>query len=87
MDHVRQVCAFAKFIPGFKALHHDDQVCLLKSCVFEVLLVRLSGLFENQVSVIKDRARIHGESDNVFNIRYLFMSLYYGTGRTITKEV
>lgn len=49
MDHVRQVCTFAKSIPGFKCLHHDDQVSLLKSCVFEVLLVRLSGLFDNQV--------------------------------------
>jgi len=48
MNHVRQVCTFAKSIPGFKCLHHDDQVCLLKSCVFEVLLVRLSGLFDNQ---------------------------------------
>jgi len=48
MDHVRQVCAFAKLIPGFKGLHHDDQVTLLKSCVFEVLLVRLAGLFDNQ---------------------------------------
>ena len=44
-----QVCTFAKSIPGFKCLHHDDQVCLLKSCIFEVLLVRLSGLFDNQV--------------------------------------
>ena len=50
MDHVRQVCTFAKLVPGFKCLHHDDQVTLLKSCVFEVLLVRLAGLFENQVS-------------------------------------
>ena len=50
MDHVRQVCTFAKLVPGFKYLHHDDQVTLLKSCVFEVLLVRLAGLFENQVS-------------------------------------
>ena len=49
MDHVRQVCTFAKLIPGFKCLHHDDQVTLLKSCVFEVLLVRLAGLFDNQV--------------------------------------
>ena len=65
MDHVRQVCTFAKSIPGFKCLHHEvsphnphpgpnntifqDQVSLLKSCVFEVLLVRLSGLFDNQV--------------------------------------
>jgi len=49
MDHVRQVCTFAKLIPGFKCLHHDDQVTLLKSCVFEVLLVRLAGLFDGQV--------------------------------------
>ena len=49
MDHVRQVCTFAKLIPGFKCLHHDDQVTLLKSCVFEVLLVRLAGLFDSQV--------------------------------------
>lgn len=48
MDHVRQVCTFAKLIPGFKCLHHDDQVTLLKSCVFEVLLVRLAGMFDNQ---------------------------------------
>ena len=52
MDHVRQVCTFAKLIPGFKCLHHDDQVTLLKSCVFEVLLVRLAGLFDNQVRYI-----------------------------------
>ena len=52
MDHVRQVCTFAKLIPGFKCLHHDDQVTLLKSCVFEVLLVRLAGLFDSQVRII-----------------------------------
>ena len=52
MDLVRQVCTFAKIIPGFKCLHHDDQVTLLKSCVFEVLLVRLAGLFDNQVKII-----------------------------------
>ena len=53
MDHVRQVCTFAKLIPGFKCLHHDDQVTLLKSCVFEVLLVRLAGLFDSQVKFKK----------------------------------
>merc|ERR1712223_1543341 len=51
MDHVRQVCTFAKLIPGFKCLHHDDQVTLLKSCVFEVLLVRLAGSFDNQALI------------------------------------
>jgi hypothetical protein len=49
MDHIRQVCTFAKLVPGFRYLHHDDQVALLKSCVFEVLLMRLAGLFDNQV--------------------------------------
>lgn len=50
MDHVRQVCTFAKLIPGFKCLDRDDQVTLLKLCIFEVLFVRMSGLFENEVS-------------------------------------
>ena len=62
MDHVRQVCTFAKLIPGFKCLHHDDQVTLLKSCVFEVLLVRLAGLFENQV---RERAGEDADDDVV----------------------
>ena len=58
MDHVRQVCTFAKLIPGFKCLHHDDQVTLLKSCVFEVLLVRLAGLFDNQVGISNEHMQI-----------------------------
>merc|ERR1719174_2931877 len=45
MDHVRQVCTFAKLVPGFKCLHHADQVTLLKSCVFEVLLVLMETSF------------------------------------------
>lgn len=49
MEHVRQVCSFAKLIPGFKRLAHEDQVTLLKACIFEVLLVRLSGYFDDQV--------------------------------------
>ena len=59
MDHVRQVCTFTKLIPGFKCLHHDDQVTLLKSCVFEVLLVRLAGLFDNQVNDNHKLRNIH----------------------------
>jgi nuclear receptor subfamily 1 group D protein 3 len=49
MEHVRQVCSFAKLVPGFKRLAHEDQVTLLKACIFEVLLVRLSGYFADQV--------------------------------------
>ncbi|CAF2742054.1 Nuclear hormone receptor E75,Ecdysone-inducible protein E75 [Lepeophtheirus salmonis] len=61
MDHVRQVCTFAKRIPGFECLHNDDKVTLLKSCVFEVLLVRLSGLFDNLSLVCLNGDIIHAE--------------------------
>ena len=69
MDHVRQVCTFAKLIPGFKCLHHDDQVTLLKSCVFEVLLVRLAGLFDSQVSYRRQKSNIPNERMNIFPYR------------------
>lgn len=49
MDQVHQVCNFAKLIPGFLSLGYEDQVTLLKLSIFEVLLVRMSGLFKNQV--------------------------------------
>ena len=80
MDHVRQVCTFAKLIPGFKCLHHDDQVTLLKSCVFEVLLVRLSGLFDSQVSIRKSMNVC--QTHNI----YLFQSLVCLNGDLIRKD-
>jgi len=49
MEHVRQVCSFAKIVPGFKRLAHEDQVTLLKACIFEILLVRMSSHFDSQV--------------------------------------
>ena len=77
MDHVRQVCTFAKIIPGFKCLHHDDQVTLLKSCVFEVLLVRLSGLFDNQVS------QINSYKGQIQSVICLFPTAYRRTSPTL----
>merc|ERR1719322_2077824 len=79
MNHVRQVCTFAKSIPGFKCLHHDDQVSLLKSCVFEVLLVRLSGLFDNQSLVCLNGDIIRKDTINAMapgNAKFLMDSVF-----------
>merc|ERR1719471_1113759 len=79
MNHVRQVCTFAKSIPGFKCLHHDDQVCLLKSCIFEVLLVRLSGLFDNQSLVCLNGDVIKRETISAMpagNAKFLMDSVF-----------
>ncbi|XP_055342067.1 ecdysone-induced protein 75B, isoforms C/D-like [Paramacrobiotus metropolitanus] len=43
---IRGVVDFAKRLPGFLMLSQDDQVTLLKAGVFEILLVRLSRLFD-----------------------------------------
>lgn len=79
MDHVRQVCTFAKLIPGFKCLHHDDQVTLLKSCVFEVLLVRLAGLFDSQSLVCLNGDIIRKDTINAMapgNAKFLMDSVF-----------
>merc|ERR1719500_1944571 len=79
MDHVRQVCTFAKSIPDFKCLHHEDQVSLLKSCVFEVLLVRLSGLFDNQSLVCLNGDVIKRETISAMpagNAKFLMDSVF-----------
>jgi len=79
MDHVRQVCTFAKCIPGFKCLQHDDQVTLLKSCVFEVLTLRLSGLFDNQSLVCLNGDVIRRETISAMpagNAKFLMDSVF-----------
>ncbi|GAU93778.1 hypothetical protein RvY_05664 [Ramazzottius varieornatus] len=47
---IRGVVDFAKLLPGFLLLPQDDQVTLLKAGVFEILLVRLSRLFDASTS-------------------------------------
>ena len=41
---------FAKQLPGFLRLPEEDRVTLLKSSVFEVLLVWLAATFDAEVS-------------------------------------
>merc|ERR1719210_60888 len=79
MNHVRQVCTFAKSVPGFKCLHHEDQVSLLKSCIFEVLLVRLSGLIDNQSLVCLNGDVIKRETISAMpagNAKFLMDSVF-----------
>ncbi|XP_018025430.1 nuclear hormone receptor E75 isoform X2 [Hyalella azteca] len=43
---VRDVVSFAKNIPGFADVKHDDKITLLRACVFEVLLIRFARLVD-----------------------------------------
>uniref|UniRef100_A0A8C5HI02 Nuclear receptor subfamily 1 group D member 2-like n=1 Tax=Gouania willdenowi TaxID=441366 RepID=A0A8C5HI02_GOUWI len=43
---VKEVVEFAKSIPGFQTLSQHDQVMLLKSGTFQVLMVRFCSLFD-----------------------------------------
>merc|ERR1712080_255106 len=47
-EEIREVCSFAKSIPGFKCIPHRDQVVLLKAAVFEVTLVKMSVLVDGK---------------------------------------
>ncbi|XP_015930848.1 nuclear hormone receptor E75 isoform X3 [Parasteatoda tepidariorum] len=49
---IQGVVEFTKRIPGFSFLSQDDQICLLKAGVFEVLLVRLACMFDSQASIV-----------------------------------
>ena len=49
--HIKAVVDFAKRLPGFLRLPEEDRVTLLKSSVFEVLLVWLACMFDNKVSI------------------------------------
>ncbi|XP_072181257.1 thyroid hormone receptor alpha-like [Diadema setosum] len=41
-----KVVEFAKRIPGFTGLHHDDQVLLLKTCCMEIMCLRIAQKFD-----------------------------------------
>lgn len=45
---VREVVTFAKNIPGFTDIRHDDKITLLRACVFEVLLIRFGALIDSK---------------------------------------
>ncbi|KAK2720674.1 probable nuclear hormone receptor HR3 isoform X2 [Artemia franciscana] len=43
---IQQVIEFAKMVPGFMKLSQDDQIVLLKSASFELVVVRMSRLID-----------------------------------------
>ncbi|XP_037076982.1 nuclear hormone receptor E75-like [Pollicipes pollicipes] len=48
--HIKAVVEFAKRLPGFLRLPEEDRVTLLKSSVFEVLLVWLACTFDSETN-------------------------------------
>ncbi|XP_076135846.1 nuclear receptor ROR-alpha A isoform X1 [Alosa pseudoharengus] len=51
-DAVQFVVEFAKRLPGFRQIRQDDQINLLKSGSMEVVLVRMSRLFNTENSTV-----------------------------------
>lgn len=51
MDHVRQVCTFAKSIPGFKCLHHEVRNILGRPANFNLYFFRTKSASSNPVSL------------------------------------
>ncbi|KAI5618156.1 nuclear receptor ROR-alpha, partial [Silurus asotus] len=51
-DAVQYVVEFAKRIPGFRQLGQNDQIALLKSGSMEVVLVRMSRIFNTENSSV-----------------------------------
>ncbi|XP_061117691.1 nuclear receptor ROR-alpha A isoform X2 [Conger conger] len=51
-DAVQYVVEFAKHIPGFRELCQNDQIVLLKSGSMEVVLVRMSRMFNTENSTV-----------------------------------
>ncbi|KAM9408102.1 nuclear receptor subfamily 1 group D member 1-like [Pholidichthys leucotaenia] len=67
---VKEVVEFAKSIPGFQTLSQHDQVMLLKSGTFQVLMVRFCSLFDP-----KDRTVtfLNGQTYSLASLRALGM--------------
>ncbi|XP_051920475.1 nuclear receptor ROR-alpha A isoform X1 [Hippocampus zosterae] len=51
-DAVQYVVEFAKHIPGFRFLSQNDQIALLKTGSLEVVLVRMSRLFNTENNTV-----------------------------------
>lgn len=51
-DAVQYVVEFAKHIPGFRQLCQNDQIALLKSGSMEVVLVRMSRMFNTENNTV-----------------------------------
>lgn len=75
---IRGVVEFAKRIPGFSLLSHEDQVTLLKAGVFEVLLVRLACMFDSQTNsmICLNGEVLARDSIQSSNARFLMDSMF-----------
>lgn len=67
---VKEVVEFAKSIPGFQTLSQHDQVMLLKSGTFQVLMVRFCSLFDPKERTV---SFLNGQTYPLFSLRALGM--------------
>ncbi|XP_039971496.1 nuclear receptor subfamily 1 group D member 1-like isoform X2 [Xiphias gladius] len=68
---VKEVVEFAKSIPGFQTLSQHDQVMLLKSGTFQVLMVRFCSLFDPKERTV---TFLNGQTYSLASLRALGMS-------------
>ncbi|XP_029007601.1 nuclear receptor subfamily 1 group D member 1-like [Betta splendens] len=69
---VKEVVEFAKSIPGFQTLSQHDQVMLLKSGTFQVLMVRFCSLFDPKERTV---TFLNGQTYSLASLRALGMGL------------
>lgn len=67
---VKEVVEFAKSIPGFQSLGQHDQVMLLKSGTFQVLMVRFCSLFDPKERTV---TFLNGQTYSLASLRALGM--------------
>ncbi|XP_026187667.1 nuclear receptor subfamily 1, group D, member 4a [Mastacembelus armatus] len=67
---VKEVVEFAKGIPGFQELSQQDQVMLLKSGTFQVLMVRFCSLFNAEARTV---TFLNGQTYSLSTLRALGM--------------
>ncbi|XP_058488497.1 nuclear receptor subfamily 1 group D member 1-like isoform X1 [Solea solea] len=67
---VKEVVEFAKSIPGFQTLSQHDQVMLLKSGTFQVLMVRFCSLFDAKERTV---TFLNGQTYSLASLRALGM--------------
>ncbi|KAM9759130.1 nuclear receptor subfamily 1 group D member 1-like [Menidia menidia] len=69
---VKEVVEFAKSIPGFQSLSQHDQVMLLKSGTFQVLMVRFCSLFDPKERTV---TFLNGQTYSLASLRALGMGV------------
>ncbi|XP_077583283.1 nuclear receptor subfamily 1 group D member 1-like [Stigmatopora nigra] len=69
---VKEVVEFAKSIPGFQTLTQQDQVMLLKSGTFQVLMVRFCSLFDPKEKTV---TFLNGQTYSLASLRALGMGV------------